>query len=375
MIPSRTQIAEDRYWGRGTQPPTPPPPPKAATQPAQPSQRGRTEAARAAYAARVQRIAERKQQQREQVLADRKAQVAPTGHAVRHADVPLGLLLVEQYAEGKYQRPMDTDWVLREAERFEWEQFGELVVVPLGDGSYAVVDGQHRKAMLDVLLFPASTPVPCEILPPLPYEERARMFRVRNERRRQMSLGLLLRAKLEEGDPDVQDFVFTAKRLGFRIDWTHRESQAFELLRSPSSAWFIFRRWGSVVFARTLRVLRTALADSPEPEKVITHQTLVGTATFLARYGEHPVFDEKQFLERLHRAGTQGVWAAAAEAAPRNVRSQAVYWTIGLVAMYNYRRPERTRLPDWTTDRKELSAIARYRVAKPELQYAAEPAQ
>lgn len=76
-------------------------------------------------------------------VGDRPRQPAPASARPELRWVALADLVVDD----RYQRPMlENNWraVERIAARFDWAKFQPLLVAPLDDGRFAVIDGQHR---------------------------------------------------------------------------------------------------------------------------------------------------------------------------------------------------------------------------------------
>lgn len=93
--------------------------------------------------------------------------------------LPLKKLTIDE----RIQRPLNKTWVDREAERFNPDAFGTLIVSRRKDGRYIVLDGQHRAALMDHLGY-GDQLVPCTVLTGLSFEEEARLFNVLNVQRR-----------------------------------------------------------------------------------------------------------------------------------------------------------------------------------------------
>lgn len=86
--------------------------------------------------------------------------------------VPLAKLVVDT----RYQRDMTVAGqahVERIAERFDWKKFTPLIVSPIGDGLYAIIDGQHRAAAAKARAFDT---VPAISQPFADYREAASGF-------------------------------------------------------------------------------------------------------------------------------------------------------------------------------------------------------
>lgn len=93
--------------------------------------------------------------------------------------VPLKKLTIDE----RIQRPLNKVWVEREAERFNPDAFGTLIVSRRRDGRYVVIDGQHRSALYEHMGY-VDQLLPCTVLTGLSFEQEARLFNVLNVQRR-----------------------------------------------------------------------------------------------------------------------------------------------------------------------------------------------
>lgn len=98
-----------------------------------------------------------------------------------------------------YQRPLgDKNWrrIRAIAARFDWARFTAISAAPRDDGTFAVIDGQHRvhaAALAGQAMVPA-------LIVPVPVEAQAAAFASINSDRTAVSLFHLLRAGLAAGD-------------------------------------------------------------------------------------------------------------------------------------------------------------------------------
>lgn len=125
-------------------------------------------------------------------------QTAPSpGTPARMQWLPLAALVVDD----RYQRTIaraGTPNVLRILAGFDWRKFTPVVVTPVADGVYAIIDGQHRATA--ALMHPAVTEVPCMVIDVTP-EEAAACFAAINGQVTRITQGQLWRARVLAGEP------------------------------------------------------------------------------------------------------------------------------------------------------------------------------
>ena len=76
-------------------------------------------------------------------ITDRIVRPLPTGARPEQCWLPLTKLLVD----GDFQRPLGRgNWnnIQKIADAFDWNHFTPVIVSPIGDGFYSIIDGQHR---------------------------------------------------------------------------------------------------------------------------------------------------------------------------------------------------------------------------------------
>lgn len=111
--------------------------------------------------------------------------------------LPLDRLVVDdryQRAIGKQGRPN----ILRILAGFDWRKFTPVVVTPVGDGLYAIIDGQHRATA--ALMHPAIDMIPCMVVRVTP-EEAAACFAAINGQVTTVTRGQIWKARVTSGDP------------------------------------------------------------------------------------------------------------------------------------------------------------------------------
>lgn len=105
------------------------------------------------------------------------------------------------HIDGDYQRAASKMKILTIAGAFSWPAFGCLVVVLRSDGSFFVIDGQHRKLAADRR--DDLDELPCLVFELEGVKAEAAAFVVANEQRRPVSALEKYKAKIVAEDPTI----------------------------------------------------------------------------------------------------------------------------------------------------------------------------
>jgi hypothetical protein len=133
------------------------------------------------------------------VAADLKPPAAVLGQRAELCLLPLDRLVVDD----RYQRQIGRNGrasVLRILAGFDWRKFTPVVVTPLGDGTFAIIDGQHRATA--ALMHPDVDMVPCMVVTVSP-DEAAACFAAINGQVTAVTPGQIYAARLTAGEADA----------------------------------------------------------------------------------------------------------------------------------------------------------------------------
>ncbi|MGH8867098.1 MAG: DUF6551 family protein [Actinomycetes bacterium] len=136
------------------------------------------------------------------------------------------------FADQGYQRPLDEYRVAKMAETFDATLLGVLEVSDRGDGSYAVIDGGHRLALVRDVIGPDAHLV-CNVHRGLSVAEEARLFYQVDVARRALTGWDRWWARRGAGEPAVLDIEKVVEARGLRVapstkDGTLRATRACE---------------------------------------------------------------------------------------------------------------------------------------------------
>lgn len=131
------------------------------------------------------------------------------------------LSLADLRIDARYQRPVHHAKIKQIAERFEEASASLLLVSERADGTYWVVDGQHRLAAMQRL---GCLTAPCVVYQGLTLADEARIFSEANTIRATPSYVHVFRARLVAGDAQAQAIFQLVSTFGFVLSEHRRHS-------------------------------------------------------------------------------------------------------------------------------------------------------
>lgn len=192
------------------------------------------------------------------------------GHKVIVAQmwIPMRKLTVDD----AYQRPINESRARRYA--VEWNQAlaGLITVSSRTDGTYAVLDGQHRARGAQIRRLPE---VWAEVYFDLTPELEAYMFRERNRKRVATSSLDDFRAAVAAGDPQALRVLHVLDELGLQVGSNSKQPKTYACI----AALFTLDTWG--VLHQALSLIRETWPDNPRAKE---QPIVLGVGLFLWNY-------------------------------------------------------------------------------------------
>lgn len=201
-----------------------------------------------------------------------------------------------------YQRTIVPARVNRIAKNLDQDAFGSLTVGERGDGTFWVVDGMQRLTAARKL---GIAMVPCDVFQSDGQEHEARVFRLKNQERTNVSAVCLFNAQLTEGDDQTLEIADVVRRSGLKIRLREDSGQGWPYIKAVKCLERSFQRVGSEGLATALRVLVSAW---PGEDGAIQGDMIEGMAWFVKK---HDGFDESRLVERLSKKSIAGIVRAA----------------------------------------------------------------
>jgi len=238
------------------------------------------------------------------------------------------------------QRTLDTRRVNAIAESLNMDALGIITVSRRKNGSYHIVDGQHRVAAVR-LAGGDDEKVMCRVFEKLSLADEAVMFRLLNNTAKPMAVDLF-RVRVVEGDPDAVRIVDIAREYGWKIaQQTHGGAIAAVAalervyLRDPDA------------LSKALGVITRAWGHEPPAND---GRIIEGVGLVFARYGA--AIEVADLAPRLSSfAGGPGALLGKAKGL-RDMIGGTQTNAVAEVVVETYNRARRTRaLPPWRTGR------------------------
>lgn len=174
------------------------------------------------------------------------------------------MIPTDRIIAGAYQRELTASRVAKIVGKFDPAKLGVLLVNQRGNGSYAILDGQHRLAALRIVGVPE---VRCIALKGLSPEEEVDYFRFQNENTRALTAYDLFNAGVCAKDVHFVTLNYLLKLYGFSVSrwaahvallqWTHcrrsrrysafppwsRYSRSSRRRGQQTRRWYVGRCW------------------------------------------------------------------------------------------------------------------------------------
>jgi hypothetical protein len=200
-----------------------------------------------------------------------------------------------------YQRTIVPGRVNRIAKNLDQDAFGSLTVGERRDGTYWVVDGMQRLTAARKL---GIGMVPCDVFQSEGPEHEARVFRLKNRERTNVSSIALFRAQLTEGDEQSLAIAEVVRNAGLKLA-LREESAKWPYIRAVKALERSFQRVGGEGLATAFGILSEAW---PGEDGALQGDMIEGVCWFLKK---QPDFDRDRLVDRLSKKSITGVLRAA----------------------------------------------------------------
>lgn len=248
--------------------------------------------------------------------------------------VPLERIVTEQY-----QRILNMKNVAGIVKNFDPAKLGVLVVSHREDGTYAVLDGQHRLTALRRLGYDAAN---CIVLEGMTIQQEADYFRRQNENKQSLRINDTFNASLWAEDAESLRIKELMDKYGFR----HGKSGQPMCICAIGALQRILRRFGD----RTLELTLACIAATwPHDSTILRGEMLAGLGEFWRRYGEKLTVAQFEARMRKHlpmemyqeaRRRTQG------KTTPATAFNKTIRFTMCAVFVNAYNKQLRTNSPN-----------------------------
>ena len=210
------------------------------------------------------------------------ASADPTGIEQNIMAIPLEKIITE-----KYQRALNMKNVNAIARNFNPARLGVLVVSKRGDGTFAVLDGQHRLAALRRLGMKSAN---CIVLEGMTLQDEAEYFRHQNENKQALRITDTFNAALWAGDEESIEINGLMQKYGFRFG----KSGSPMCICAIGALQTILRTFGKDVLEYTLSSIALTY---PKDATILRREMLAGMAEFWSHFKTR--ISVQQFAKRM----------------------------------------------------------------------------
>jgi hypothetical protein len=256
--------------------------------------------------------------------------------------LPLGKLVIDRRVQ---RSTISKGHVRKIAENFNEGAIGYLTVSARDNGTYAVLDGQHRKAALELLGHGEGALVPCDVRHGLSLQQEAALFLLLNTMNNPLPLDKFL-VRVIEGDPVALDISAIVNEAGWQVGDGGRQgfipaADALERVYTGRGLKHAPKGSDPAALRATLRILTSAWGHDM---RAVHGLLLLGTGAVCRRDGT--AVDAASLSSRLakHAGGPAGVIGKAKSVAVGRGVQNAMSFVI--VQIHNQKRRTRA-LPDW----------------------------
>lgn len=179
------------------------------------------------------------------------------------------------------QRALDEKWARKIAEEFDPDKYEPILVTkPNGAGIYHIVEGQHRKAAIEMLWGP-DYKAPCRIIAEADPARAAEIWLGINQGRKAIRPLVSFTVAVEAGRPDEVAINNIVRRAGYRIS---DNTKAENTIAAVGALKHVYARYGADILKITLNTCRTLWG--PEPAGTSAGM-IAGVAMFMNEFFAH----------------------------------------------------------------------------------------
>lgn len=200
-----------------------------------------------------------------------------------------------------YQRTIVPARVNRIAKGLDQDAFGSLTVGERRDGTLWVVDGMQRLTAARKL---GIASVPCDVFQSDGQEHEARVFRLKNKERTNVTACSLFRAQLVEGDPQTVEIARVVQDAGLKLRFDNGKA-GWPFVKAVVALERAHRRNGSDGLATVLAVICEAWGGESD---ALRGDIIGGVSWFLKRNGD---CDIERLVSRLRVKSVSAVIRAS----------------------------------------------------------------
>lgn len=212
--------------------------------------------------------------------------------------------------DGKYQRPVEEKRVERIVNEFDSKLLGTLELSERKNGTFAVIDGQHRYEALKRV---GRKTVPSLVHKNLTVKEEADLFARTNMGRKPLTPVQRFRAQVFAGDPQAVAISKIVTKCGFKVDYSETSTE-LGAIASVVALEQAYRNHGGEHLTQMLETIRDLWFGE---RYAVSANIIRGMGKFLMMYGENL---NQTHLDRLSRTPSQAIVRRAQERSQTGTR-------------------------------------------------------
>lgn len=224
---------------------------------------------------------------------------------------------------------------------FDTNLVGVFVLSKRPNGTYYILDGQHRHEIL-LRLGRMADAFPSEIHEGLTREEELELCRAFNNNRRAWTAVDKFKLDLELRHPVALEIQSIVHRHGFKLNFSDGK-RTDGAISSIGALRKIHERYPEGMLDEVLTVLAGAFGT----REGFTGTVLLGIASFVSAYRNHPNYGTKTVIEKLKTFTPSGLEADGKQTKKLLGYSAPEGVTFQLLKAYNHRKTS-GRLPEWS---------------------------
>lgn len=256
------------------------------------------------------------------------------------------LLWTQLNVDTSYQRDLSPSKVNLIVRLFDSDAFGELVVSQRADGTYWIIDGQHRWKAMQKLGWTDQL-MPCHIIPNLTAEEEARLYDLFNGNRGMPRISDRFKARVRYNDPEAIRILKTVHDAGFTV--FYGRGHAPKATIGAINALLRIERYGKPGdLMKVLTIVNEAWGEE-EPAS-FKGDLLLAMHRFTSRYRDQ--FDISGLIDKLKGTSPKALHNRGRQIA--DVMGCAVSVGVSQAILQHYNKNRRSgKLPEWSGDTTE----------------------
>jgi len=267
-------------------------------------------------------------------------------------DVPVSKMFVHFRTQPDgYARPLSVRRLNKLIAEFDRQALGVALLSMRNDGTFAIIDAQHRWEACKFLAIPTMDAL---VYIDLSLEDEARLYRKFGDYLKQTPLDKYHAALAEK----VPEYLFVQRTLsdrGLIVPVTPSDSN--NMVVAVDALLNVCRTYGHDIFTETIDLLHNAWDGEHRAFRGLLIQ---GTAAFLARYRSSKKYKPNRLISRMQSQGLSNIERRAALLREANLTLPNAAWGQALLFVHDHNVKDDLRLGAWPARHISETQAAKY---------------